>query len=86
MSNNLVRVQIYLEPDNLYIIDRIAKEKKLTRSKVIRDAIEKHATKLVKKDLFKRKGGKNALIEMGGMGVSKTGKVGLNVDEIYLND
>ena len=86
MSKQLVRVQVYLEPENLNIIDRIAKEERLTRSKVIRDAIEKHAKRLVKKTPKIKWKQKSALMEMGGIEVSKTGTVGLNIDEIYLED
>lgn len=86
--NQLTRVQVYLDPDNLSIIDEIAKDIRITRSQIIRDLLDSMAIRYIKtKDLIKPiKSAKNALIEMGGIGVSKTGKVGLNVDEIYLND
>lgn len=86
--NQLTRVQVYLDPDNLSIIDEIAKDIRITRSQIIRDLLDSMAIRYIKtKDLIKPiKSAKNALIEMGGIGISKTGKVGLNVDAIYLND
>ena len=88
MSNQLVRVQAYLEPNNLSIIDEMAKDINISRSQIIRDALDAVATRYAKtKEFIKpRRPEKNALIEMGGIGISKTGTVGINVDEIYLND
>lgn len=87
MTNQLVRVQVYLEPQNLTIIDNIAREENISRSEVIREAIEKHANRLTKGKRSKRsKHKKSILMEMAGIEVSKTGTVGLNVDEIYLED
>lgn len=83
--NQLTRVQVYLDPDNLAIIDNIAKDIKVTRSKIIREAIQKHVKKFAnKKKTVNKKPKKSALMEMAGIEVSKTGTVGLNIDDIYL--
>ncbi|OGG15857.1 hypothetical protein A3D78_03030 [Candidatus Gottesmanbacteria bacterium RIFCSPHIGHO2_02_FULL_39_14] len=86
--NKLKKVQLYLDPDNLALVDELARELKVTRSKIMRDALDAVATRYVKaKELIKpKKSQKNALLEMAGIEESKTGTVGLNVDEIYLND
>ena len=85
--NQLTRVQVYLDQHFLNIIDKISKEDKVSRSKIIRDAIQSHVEKLAnKKKNVRKKSRKSALMEMAGIEVSKTGTVGLNVDEIYLND
>ena len=88
MNNQLVRTQAYLDPKKLEIIDDLAKTIKISRSQILRDALDAIAIRYTKtKDIIKPEIiNKNALIEMGGIGVSKTGKVGLNIDEIYLND
>lgn len=88
MNANLTRVQVYLDPENLALIDQMAKAVKVRRSQIIRDALDAVAirytqmTKLIKPKKYKR----NPLLELSGIDVSKTGTVGLNVDEIYLND
>jgi hypothetical protein len=88
MNNQLVRTQSYLDPKKLEIIDDLAKTIKISRSQILRDALDAIAIRYTKtKDVVKPETTReNALIEMGGIGVSKTGKVGLNIDEIYLND
>ena len=86
--NQLTRVQVYLDPDNLAIIDDFAKDIKITRSQIIRDSLEAIASRYIKtKQLISpKKKEKNALLQMSGIAVSKTGTVGLNIDEIYLTD
>lgn len=88
MTNQLTRIQVYVEPDNLALVDEIAKEIKIKRSQIIRDALGAVVINYIKTKLLLKPtpSEKNALIEMGGIAVSKTGTVGLNVDEIYLND
>ncbi|OGM23726.1 hypothetical protein A3D00_00800 [Candidatus Woesebacteria bacterium RIFCSPHIGHO2_02_FULL_38_9] len=85
--NQLTRVQVYLEPQNLIVLDRLAKKENKSRSQIIRDAINQHSQKGIKKLTKKNKVLKNPLLDMAGMGgKSKTGTLGLNIDEIYLND
>ena len=88
MNSQLVRVQVYVNPDNLSKVDELVKEIKITRSQIIRDALDAVVIRYIKtKHLLKPiKNKKNALIAMSGVGISKTGKVGLNIDEIYLHD
>lgn len=86
--NQLTRVQVYLNPDNLSLVDELSRELNVSRSQIMRDALDAVATRYVKaKELIKpKKSRKNALLAMIGIEKSKTGTVGLNVDEIYLND
>lgn len=87
--NNLVRVQLYLDPGNLEVVDELAKELKVPRSQIIRDAVEasvekySETLKLIK---LKNKPSLNLWLSMAGIEKSKTGTVGLNVDEIYNED
>jgi len=55
---------------------------------MIRDALQAMVIRYTKvKHLLKPvEYKKNALIAMSGIGTSKSGKVGLDVDEIYLHD
>lgn len=88
--NQLARVQAYLDPDNLTIVDKIAKNNKIAKSQIIRDSlyvIVDRYTKTSNRPLTGEKASnKNPLEELVGCGKSKTGTVGLNVDEIYLHD
>lgn len=88
MTNQLTRIQVYVEPDNLALVDEIARDIKIKRSQIIRDALDAVVNNYIRTKLLIKPSSskKNALIEMGGIAVSKTGTVGLNVDEIYLND
>lgn len=84
--NQLIRVQVYLEPQNLTILDQVAKEENISRSQAIRDAIDKTIKTRTTRALKRRKKAESILMEMAGIEVSKTGTLGLNVDEIYLED
>ena len=87
--NQLTRVQVYLDPNNLSIIDKVASGIKINRSQIIRDAVEaatdkySETLKLLKK---KKKPNLALWLSMAGIEKSKTGRVGLNVDEIYNED
>ncbi len=88
--NQMQRVQVYLDPKNLSIIDSIVKGIGISRSQIIRDALEAIANHYVEVSFThterKKKDKKDPLEELIGCGQSKTGTVGLNVDEIYLHD
>ena len=88
MNTNLSRVQIYLKPDDVVSLDDIATRLKITRSQIIRDAVSAVAKKylglvgLLDTNSSKR----NPLLDLVGIEKSKTGTIGLNVDEIYQDD
>lgn len=82
-TTNLARVQVYLDPQDVALLDIVAVRQGVTRSKIIREAVRDKAKKYIE---VKPKAGRSYLLEMIGMGKSKTGTVGLNVDEIYLHD
>jgi metal-responsive CopG/Arc/MetJ family transcriptional regulator len=79
------RVQVYLEPENVYLLDRIAHKLNISRSQVIRSAVcDAVAKKYTDKAGYTHpKEEKNALLEMAGIEESKIGDLGLRVDEIY---
>lgn len=81
----LQRYQIYLEPDKVRILDKIAVERKVSRAEVVREAIEAKVNKAPDK-FKKQKEKRNPLLDLIGFGVSKTGRVSENIDEIYLED
>lgn len=85
MNYTMARVQVYLNPQDVNLVDVIAEKINIKRSQVIRDAISAIALRYaeVAQFLTVKKPLRNPLLELVGMEKSKTGKVGLNVDEIY---
>lgn len=85
MNGQLTRVQVYLDPQDLSLLDQLAKQIKVTRSQIIRDATKAVATRYeqVASLLTTPTQVSNPLKDLIGIELSKTGKVGLNVDEIY---
>lgn len=83
--NQLQRVQIYLDPDNLALISEMAKRHNISRSQVIRNSLTKTLDPKNKK-IKTKKTKRNPLMEMSGIEVSKTGNVAQNIDEMYLHD
>jgi len=84
--NQLTRVQVYLNPDDLSFIDQIVSGIKINRSQIIRDAVSAVANNYVKTvNLITRskKPRVKTWIELIGFETSKTGDLGLRVDEIY---
>lgn len=84
--NQLTRVQVYLNPKDLSLVDEIASEIKIKRSQIIRDLVSSVANSYAKTtDLLKisRKPNLKTWMELKGSEVSKTGDLGLRVDEIY---
>ncbi len=84
--NQLQRVQVYLDPKNLTLLDELASGINVGRSVIIRDAV----AGVVKRynQLFSLlKAPKNPKIDLwmdlAGIEESKSGDLGLRVDEIY---
>lgn len=88
MNGQLLRVQVYLDPMDMHLIDKMATKIKITRSQIIRDATRAVANRYVRivEFLEAKPPKRNPLLGLIGIGKSKTGTLGLNVDEIYLND
>jgi len=87
--NQLSRVQVYLDPKNLSVIDNVAMGVKVSRSLIIRDAVAAATNSYARAFRLLRgtvKAKRNPLLDLIGIEKSKTGTVGLNVDEIYQND
>lgn len=92
--NQLQRVQVYLDPKDLSVMDMVAKAIKIKRSQIIRDLMRSAASvahryietynivepKRHFKDRLKIWKGLFAI------GQSKTGDLGLRIDEIYNKD
>lgn len=88
MNNQLVRVQVYLDPKDVSLLDQLAKSINVTRSQIIRD-VTKAVAKRYERTAYlleSKKTKKDPLLELVGIEESKTGTVGLNVDEIYFDD
>lgn len=88
MNYTMARVQVYLNPQDVDILDIVAEKINIKRSQVIRDAIKSIALRYsqVAAILAGTTVKKNPLLDLVGAFTSKNGKIGLNVDEIYLND
>jgi len=86
--NQLTRVQVYLDPYDVVVLDQIARQIKIKRSQIIRDATKAVARRYADTiSLLETKPTqKNPLTELIGIETSKTGQIGLNIDEIYLSD
>lgn len=85
MNYNMARVQVYLNPQDVGVLDVLAEQINIKRSQILRDVTNAVATRYEQVALFlaAKKPAKNPLLELIGMEKSKTGKVGLNVDEVY---
>lgn len=83
--NQLVRYQVYLEPQLVAVADDIARRRRSSRAKVLREALAGYIKKERRISLGKNRG-RNPLLDLVGIEKSKTGTIGLNVDEIYLHD
>jgi len=85
MNYTMARVQVYLDPQDVDILDTIAEKVRIKRSQIIRDLTKTVALRYsqVAQLLTAKKSLKNPLLELGGIEVSKTGRASINVDEIY---
>jgi predicted transcriptional regulator len=86
MNKGLTRYQIYLDPDDVFAVGRIARRIKVSRSQIIREATKAVALRYVQVAKFisaTEKNGANPLKDLIGLEKSRTGAVGLQVDEIY---
>lgn len=85
------RYQVYLNPHSVSIIDEIEKNTEISRSKIIRDGIDRYANSLAK--VFKTSKippTKKTVLDSLAGSISIKGKKRTNfasrVDEIYLSD
>ncbi|OGH23102.1 MAG: hypothetical protein A3F31_03065 [Candidatus Levybacteria bacterium RIFCSPHIGHO2_12_FULL_38_12] len=82
------RYQIYLNPDSVNTLDELTKLTNLSRSKIIRDIIDRMAKvygKLLEahsKKLMKN----NSLLKMAGFAKGPSRDISTNVNNIYLKD
>ena len=90
MDTNLVRVQSYFKPHQVEFLDLLSGKIGVNRSQILRDLAEAVVVQYYKVGEFvstkPKKIKKNPLLDLVGAEKSKTGTVGLNVDEIYLHD
>jgi len=79
----MTRVQVYLDPKHIDILDLLASQAGTSRSQAIREAVEV-VGKRVKRV---KKSGKNPLLKMAGAAghVPSRKDLARNVDEIYLH-
>lgn len=85
MNYTMARVQVYLNPQDVGVLDVLAKHINIKRSQILRDITNTVSTRYeqVAQLLAARKPKTNPLMELAGIEKSKTGTVSLNVDEIY---
>lgn len=88
MNGQLHRVQVYLDPNDVTLLDQLAGHVKITRSQIIRDATHSVASAYarVARVLATPPASPNPLADLIGIEQSKTGRIGLNIDDIYLHD
>ena len=82
------RYQIYLNPNSVDILDRLAKLTDLSRSQIIRDIIDRMA-KVYEKLLeahHKKRMKNNPLLKMAGFAKGPSRDISTNVNDIYLKD
>lgn len=82
------RYQIYLNPKSVNILDELSAATNISRSKIIRDVIDKMAKayeKILEKS-SKKALKNNSLLKMAGMAKGGLKNISENVDEIYLKD
>lgn len=83
--SQLARYQVYLEPQLVAAADAVAKKKRSSRAHVLREALSKYLDEKKRVSSSKKKA-RNPLLDLCGIGVSKTGQISQNVDVIYLDD
>lgn len=86
--NQLTRVQVYLDSDDVGLLDQMARRIRVKRSQIIRDATKAVAVRYAETAsmLEVKPSRRSPLADLVGIEKSKTGRIGLNVDEIYLSD
>lgn len=88
MNANLLRTQVYLNGEDISLLDELARQIRVSRSQIIRDATKAVAyqyAKLVQLTLGKSQG-TNPLKDLIGLEESRTGRVGFSVDDQYHHD
>lgn len=86
MNQQLVRYQVYLNPQDVSVLTRLAHVSKVSRSQIIRDATKAVADRYLKMSRYYRPEpplDQNPLLRLIGIEKSRTGTVGLHVDDIY---
>lgn len=88
MNTNLLRTQVYLESEDISLLDELARQIRVTRSQIIRDATRAVAYQYAKlaQLTLGRSQRTNPLKELIGLEESRTGRVGLSVDDQYHHD
>lgn len=82
------RYQIYIQPDTVETIDQVASYLDISRSQIIRDALER-ITLEYRKIIFavlNRQKKSNPLLKMAGFAKSKTKNISYHVETIYYKD
>lgn len=86
MIKGLARYQIYLDPDDVSVVGKIARRIKVSRSQIIREATKAVALRYAQAARFiseTEDNRTNPLKDLIGLEKSRTGTVGLQIDEIY---
>lgn len=85
MNYTMARVQVYLNPQDVSLLDELARLINIKRSQILRDVTGAVAARYeqVAAFLLAKKPKSNPLMELAGIEKSKTGHASINVDEIY---
>lgn len=83
----MTRVQVYLDPKHIDILDLIAIQNGTTRSQALRETIETAQFKIVSKTKTQKISSKyDPLIKMAGFAKNAPLGISENVDDIYQHD
>lgn len=82
------RYQIYLDPQDINILDELARLTNFSRSQIIRDVISRMAKQYEEllENYHKKQMKYNPLLKMGGFAKGPDKDISHNVNDIYLKD
>ncbi|MBI3290076.1 hypothetical protein HYZ78_01640 [Candidatus Microgenomates bacterium] len=82
------RYQIYLKPESVGVLDELSRLTNFSRSRIIRDVIDKMATEYKKiiTATQKSRDKDNPLLKMAGFAKGPGRDIARNVNDIYFND
>lgn len=86
MNQQLNRYQVYLDRQDMFMLAKLAGTLKVSRSQLIRDATKAVALRYVRvasRLTSSNNARNNPLLDLIGIEKSRTGTVGLDVDDIY---
>lgn len=86
MNQHLARYQVYLNPQDALVLTHLAHATNVSRSQIIRDATKAVADRYLRMFQYyqsKKPSRQSPLVQLVGTEKSRTGRVGLHIDQIY---